>query len=781
MNIDMRFRRKFALLALISISGPWPAFAEGEESYIEEIVVTATHRDTAMMDTPLTISTLTEDVMLDKGIINIQNLYQSIPGLAYRSNSSTYNTISVRGISPPGDGGATVGVYVDEVPVTDATSGSGNSQITGVLFDLERVEVLKGPQGTLFGEGNMGGAIRYITRSADPNEWDFKIRAQGSDYGEGDDTNSLMNAVVNIPLVENRLGLRVAGWYRDTGGYLDVSGDPADFRRNEDDVNWVEESGARAKLNWTVTDSFELSAMYNWAESEYGGPALASFAYGSDQEFNTAGFDNGGVDTQKQANITLNFQFSAMDLLFSSSYFDRDVEFAEETTPRFAGILQSSANAFVGLPAGLPPAEVLNPRAMVLGLGGDGSFARQSERYVQELRLLSNNESKWQWLAGLYFKDDESTNGVVGQHIQYVLRPEWEFLRPAIDGLYGTVFGLSGETVTETEEQAVYGEISYAFSDRWELAVGARVSNVEKTFSTVDLDIDDDMFSPKVTLTWRPREEWMLYGVYSQGFRPGVGNTQVINDINTIQAAAAAGMPVAGGQAWIDQYGNLATVDGDEVLNYELGVKGTLWDGRISLVGSVYFMEWDDTLTQESIPKVLPGLPTLQANVNAGEAESQGMEVEIIAVLTDSLTFTIGGDWNWEAEMKTGGSGQFADGAGNPVFIEPGNSLANAPKYSWNTSINYSHSLGSWQANVRADWYRVADMFNRATNELTTPGYHKLDLRYTAVSSEGNWRISAFVENLDDEEILYEVNEAGLRFGAPRTIGIELGYSLSGN
>ncbi|MEM9621515.1 MAG: Plug domain-containing protein, partial [Pseudomonadota bacterium] len=151
------YTMKVLLVLIVFVSGGPKAIAEQNEGYIEEIVVTATHRDTAMMDTPLTISTLTEDVMIDKGIINIQNLYQSIPGLAYRSNSSTYNTISVRGISPPGDGGATVGVYVDEVPVTDATSGSGNSQITGVLFDLERVEILKGPQGTLFGEGNMGG------------------------------------------------------------------------------------------------------------------------------------------------------------------------------------------------------------------------------------------------------------------------------------------------------------------------------------------------------------------------------------------------------------------------------------------------------------------------------------------------------------------------------------------------------------------------------------------------------------------------------------------------
>ena len=166
--------------------------AEGEEEdettqasgVVEEIVVSATYRDTRLMDTPLTISAVTDADIVNKGIEDIQTLYQSIPGLAYRSNSQTYNTLSVRGITPPSSGGgATVGVYFDNMPITDANAG-GLAQTLGPLFDLERVEVLKGPQGTLYGEGAMGGSIRYITKKPDPSGFDYSLQANFEDIGE---------------------------------------------------------------------------------------------------------------------------------------------------------------------------------------------------------------------------------------------------------------------------------------------------------------------------------------------------------------------------------------------------------------------------------------------------------------------------------------------------------------------------------------------------------------------------------------------------------------------
>ncbi len=209
--------RGLTVLALCTfVTSAFPVLAAEDERFIEEIIVSATYRDTKLMDTPLTISALSEEELLDKGVINIQTLYQSIPGLSYRTNSNTYNTITVRGITPPGSGGTTVGVYIDEVPISDSSSGAGIRQVAGALFDLERIEVLKGPQGTLYGEGNLGGALRYITKNADPNNWDFSVRGVVEDTNESDDLGARVNAVVNIPILQDKLGLRIAGWYRDT-------------------------------------------------------------------------------------------------------------------------------------------------------------------------------------------------------------------------------------------------------------------------------------------------------------------------------------------------------------------------------------------------------------------------------------------------------------------------------------------------------------------------------------------------------------------------------------
>ena len=350
MGSTNNYRTAILLGVALLVSLPNVAGAAEEGPVIEEIIVSATYRDTKLMDTALTITALSEEELLDKGVINIQTLYQSIPGMSYRSNSNTYNTISIRGITPPGSGGSAVGVYMDEIPITDSSSGAGIRQVAGALFDLQRIEVLKGPQGTLYGEGNLGGALRYISKEADPNNWDFKVRGVVEDANESDDLGTRVNAVVNIPLIQDKLGLRIAGWYRDTPGQLDISGDPADFRRNADDVDDHEESGGRVKLQWDVTDRLDVSFMGNYLFAEYGGPANAEFDYGSATEFNHAGFANGGDDRQKQANVTVKYELSFADLSFSSSYFDRDITFAEETTQRFAVALQNLANFVYALP-----------------------------------------------------------------------------------------------------------------------------------------------------------------------------------------------------------------------------------------------------------------------------------------------------------------------------------------------------------------------------------------------------------------------------------------------
>lgn len=785
--MKFRFTAICAGLALCLSVAPTTWAQEDEENQdeiqsrdrvIEEVIVTATYRDTALMDTPISITTLTEEMLIDKGVINIQTLYQSIPGLAYRTNSNTYNNVSVRGLTSPGGGTSVVSVYVDDVPVTDGTS-NGVSQIAGALFDLARVEVLKGPQGTLYGEGSMGGALRYITNDPDPNNYEFKINGITEAARRSNDLSYRARLLANIPLLRDRLGLRLSGFYRNQGGLLDITAP-----RDEEDVDTHDEEGVRAKMLWLIGGAGELSLMYNYLHASYGGPANASFEFGSDVLNDPLFGKNGGDDTQQQANLTFKWDLPFAQLTSSTSYYDRDVNFAEQTSPRFAAGLQGTTNfLFCGLATPACDFTTAPLDAIVTSLGGHRGFARQSERVIQEVRLVSNAESRWSWVSGLYYKSDESTTGTGELSFDYGLRPQDEALRPIISGFWSSVC-CTAVTQVDTTEAAWYGEVSYAFNDQWELMAGARLANTKRDIRGREEDVDDTKVSPKVTLTWRPNDMVMVFGTVSQGFRPGLINTGLANEITDIEDAAAAGTPFVGGDAFLAEFSDRISIDGDEVLNYELGLKTTLLDGTLTLVTSAYYLDWKDTfigLRVDQDDRVTPApLGDLAYNDNVGEAHSFGFDMEVTWLATDDLTLSVGGFWNPEAEIDVDGPvGQFSDIDGNPVSVEKGNRLANAPKYDVNASVSYQvPSFAGWGGKARLDWYRVPNTFNRVTNEQETPGYYLTNVKFIATSPNGNLRAALYVDNLTDSRIIYEHNEVGFRFGRPRTVGLDLTWSL---
>ena len=206
--------------------------------------------------------------MVVKGIEDIQTLFQAIPGFSYRGSVALGAQLSIRGITPsttPGSVGS-VGVYLDNLPITDSAQGGRNT--LGSVFDLDRVEVLKGPQGTLYGEGSMGGNIRYITNKPDTSGLDYHVQSSFENMSKSDDLSYRIDAMVNIPLAD-QLALRLVGYRRDRAGVLDT---PAP--RNEKDVDWFEENGLRAALKWDASKTFEVTAMVNVVDSERGGPGL---------------------------------------------------------------------------------------------------------------------------------------------------------------------------------------------------------------------------------------------------------------------------------------------------------------------------------------------------------------------------------------------------------------------------------------------------------------------------------------------------------------------------
>ncbi|MDA0273541.1 MAG: TonB-dependent receptor [Proteobacteria bacterium] len=812
-------KKLMVLLGTVILSTPVVAAEESKEK-IEEIIVSATYRDTRLMDTPLTISAVTEaDIML-KGIEDIQTLYQSIPGLSYRTNSQTYNTLSVRGLTPPAGGGASmVGVYMDNLPMTDSNSG-GLSQTLGALFDMERVEVLKGPQGTLYGEGNMGGSIRYISNKPDTSGLDYSVQGSIEDMSASDDLSYRMDAMVNVPITD-ALALRLVGYKRDRAGIIDQVAP-----RNLKDVDTFEETGYRARLTWFATPEFEVTAMINKINGNYGGPGLGFHCFTQSTPSDPNGqvpfydlpgvtcagqtdqFDNGdpyvthlahpthksgGFDNQSMYNLSLEYELPFAQLISSSSYFDRATDYSEETSPRFSGgLVALVAGGCFGAVPGCGP-------GVLTGLGGDGSFFRGSERFVQEFRLISNTDSKLQWTVGAYYKDDESQTGhhkgcydggspvyaTVSTHcnLQYNFATSVPIEDQAAILLWlnGLVPGNTGYRTFQ--EKSLYGEASYRINDQWEINAGLRLAEVEynlllgapgvdsKANPVSDLTTNSDIKSPKVTLTWRPMPDWMLYATYSSGFRPGIVNTGLAGKIAELNAVRA-GNPTA--EAHYQRLVDLQTPDGDKVINTEIGIKATTMDGRLSFVGSLYNVSWEDTLISvtEAITDV-PGVNPLDFGftVNGGSAESEGMELELRFAITDALHLTVGGDRIWTAQVGAGGQARYGG-----VAIRPGNRLANAPKHSGYFSLAYDFQLFGLDANARADGYEVAESWNTANNERPAPSYNTLDLKLLV--KKDKWQIAAYVRNITDEVIVYEFNQVGYRFGRPRSLGIQFNYRM---
>ncbi len=746
---------------------------DADERVIEEVIVTATHRDTALMDTALSITAVTAEDIEQKGMANFQTLYTSVPGLSYRANGASYNTVSIRGLTQPGEGGPTVGVYIDSVSVTDSNTGTGISQIDGSIFDMERIEVLKGPQGTLYGESTLGGAIRYISKQPDTSGFYYGAKAEWEEMAETDDPSYLVNAMLNVPITDT-LGLRVTGFYRERAGLLDIAAP-----RSEDDVDYREEDGFRAKLAWYPTDRLTLGLSAQKTETDYGGPSSAQIGAGfTNSELTQPDFPNGGTAEVEIYSFNLDYKLDWADIEFTSSEFKRENQFAQELTPRFVGAFVAAANGLIGLfdpaLAGVDP---------IGGAGPFGLFRRETERRTQELRVLSNNDSKWQWSAGLYHKDDEAFNGgavsVDEPAFWFALRPGFESARPTVqmvDALFAPLFP---NTTIESTEAAVFGEVSYAFNHQWELLVGVRYTDIENETNIFAEDVTDEFISPKVTLTWRPMDNLMSYFTVSQGFRPGVINTDLPGVIEELEDLAEMGDPDAQDRA--DFFKSRLTVDGDEVLSYELGLKTTFWDDRANLTFAFYHLDWEDTLVFQPLSEFTGLVASIGQSYNDNlddGAESQGAEIVVDVALTDSWGASFAYDRNWTAEIKSDAAGNFTGPNGEIVLAEKGNRLPNAPKYSWSMSTDYEFSMGKWLGNARLDWYRVDSAFNRVTNEIKSNGYHQLDARVSFFSPDSKWRVSVYGTNLADELVTYECNEVGCFYGKPSTVGVSVSYGL---
>ncbi len=458
-----------AALAAIGTIFCLPASAQSDEDegeaaeddpMVEEIVVTATYRDTDLMDTPLTISALTDVEIEQRGIEDISNLYLSIPGLNYGMATQTYHRVSARGIDNLSFGmSPSVSTYVDNLPISGFNE---YRQPLAPVFDLERIEVLKGPQGTLYGEGSMAGAIRYITKGPSPEGFDYAVTARAYSPQYSNDIGHRIDGMVNIPLGE-QLAARITGYSRYKAGIMDQVSES----EIGEDVNFVDEIGGRFQLAFFPTDSLEISGFAHLVSTDIGGPGIAHHCYVDQRPNNgslpndvggrgpenprwtplrggcesgpngtwdgkTAKYNEGGgavYDTHLSApafvgvdggasessifHVSLEWEGPWADLIMSSSFYDTEIAYAEEqrggfsllTTGRFFRAWDAACAQVEGCQRGVDAYDKDGPIDARSSASGGWSY---TERSAHEVRLISNSDGRWQWTAGAYVTDTET-------------------------------------------------------------------------------------------------------------------------------------------------------------------------------------------------------------------------------------------------------------------------------------------------------------------------------------------------------------------------------------
>jgi iron complex outermembrane receptor protein len=771
------------------------ADAADERGLIEEIIVTATYRETSLMDTAVSISAVDADAIEQLGATDVLGLYRALPGVNAAGGPTGSNRIAIRGVtSQTGQTStrqtaATVAVYVDQTPMTSALGPI--RQFGGSLFDVQRVEVLKGPQGTLFGEGSQGGTVRYIYNEPDPSGLDYRVQVAGFLQNESGDSSYRVDGMVNIPLAEN-FAVRLLAFHDDAAGWIDKNNvTPA-----EEDINSVRSTGGRISAKWWPTERFTATASILIVDSYQDSSAIAYEPYEENLNPRVTQNPASSEDEVNLFSLRLDYDFGFATLTSVTSYLDRFARRMWEIDPGAVLFLDAVYGYLINLPhllAGNPlpsPCTPYTPEAGPYSFWGfcpAGDMRSMSaygldsqadtERFIQEVRLVSNTDGPLLWTAGIFFKtsDDLRRDQQLGN---------WNPGREWIEQLWlpymnspPIVQGFDpNETYLNTfDEISGFGEATYALTDALSITAGARVSNLKQRFDWGGYKIEDTVVSPKATLSWQPTDDQLFYFRYASGYRQGgVNNTIEFNRRNT----SVDGVTPPEHQ---ELFLRALLFDGDKLENFELGAKLSLADGRAQVIAAAYYQKWTDMITTVWDPE-LAVLAIPQYNDNVGDAHSQGIELEFNWELVDGLLLRLAGDIN-ESETDE-------DIVQSSSYQVPKNSkLIYAPKWSLSASVDYRFNLpADLEGRLRVDHQRVAKQFIQPPNDLSMPKYDLTSLRFSISSqTDRRWTASIFVDNVfDDVVILDKVNRRSFGgmvsnvYARPRIIGLQVSFG-SGN
>jgi outer membrane receptor protein involved in Fe transport len=768
-----------AVAAILAMSGP-AAFAQTQsapaEPALTEVIVTATRRAERLQDVPEAISAFDQNAIAIRGLQQMDDYARLVPGMSISDRQPGGTTIVFRGVASSGLQFGSVSssaLYLDEQPIT----ASGRSPDPR-LIDIERVEALRGPQGTLYGASSQSGTLRVITNKPDPTQFDAWAEAQLASTTSGG-TGHDVSAMVNMPLVDDKLALRLVGFTAEDAGFIDnvLSDSPGGTFTNADrvdkDVNRTRTNGGRASLRWDMSDSVNatLGALFQDVDADGHGDVNLDTRDLSQVRFEKESMN----DKWYQIALTLNAALPFADAVVSASYFDRDFRYEADATAYEYAFNQNA----------------ITYESPVYDFGGDPrGFARnheQEDTTTFEVRLSSkaDSQSRWGWLVGAFYSEEKGET-VFGSFVRgYGDTPSFDFFDTYEQSLTGNTLTPSdrwflGKYDAELEQLAVFGELSFDVTENFTITAGSRWFDYDRKFAQQQeqpegftgfsrLDgsqqTKEDGTVNKLNFTYRLDRDRLVYGTYSEGFRVGGSN------------------PLKPASALPRDYSS------DTLKNYEVGIKSEWLNRRLRLNLSAYLMQWDNFAVQVEDPQ--PAVFQL-GFVNLPTAEIKGVEAEFAVTLSEQWQLDGSTAWN---DAKTDGASELTvtDENGDPFSfaVEDGARLPLTPD--WSASVGVEFRPGGVMLNakpfVRFDYsYVGASLNSLAGIESVVSGnpvqqqdaYQIGNLRLGLDADR--WTGSVYVDNLWDERANLFLNNRWKvqrqSINRPRTIGVQVRYNF---
>ena len=789
-EIPQSYKFGAVAMAVSAACGASNAAQAQQTQALEEIIVTATKREANLQDVPLAITAFTDQDIVKQGFKTLDDYVGKIPGLSFSRREPGGTTVLMRGCTISGlsfGGSSTTSIYLDEQPITAAGRNPDPR-----LIDIERVEALSGPQGTLFGDASQCGSLRIITNKPDPTAFDSWVDFGVNQVTDGD-TGYDLSAMVNIPIANGKAALRLVGFDEKEGGYVDnvLEQSPGGTFDNaafvKKNVNSSNNTGARAMLRTVINDNWtvDLSGIYQQKKLDGFGDVdlndrfFAGRNIGDLQQVRS-NKDNWD-DKWYQLALTVEGSLGFADVVFTGSVFSRDTIYeADATTYQFAFNQLS---------------DYWGPYYTAYDFGGDPqAFAynhEETDLSTFELRISTpkDSDSRWNGILGFFYNRDDGHTLFYSGNTAFDTSPAFTYLN-YLAAYYDPAFPVpappsggnwfTGVYDSTLEQSAVFGEVGFEVTDNFNITLGGRWFHIQLDrtlkqgalfplgtepdcgvdfcFADAVGTSDEKNFVPKLTLDYHFNDNTMGYFTYSEGFRRGGAN------------AARANSVFGPGQPY-HQFNS------DSLKNYEIGLKGTWAGGKLRLNTAVYHMIWDKIQLQANDPNIF----TLGI-VNFPQATLDGLEAE--------FSWLPGEGWDVSGTLGYNKGEISKDltlfpGSSNPTSVYKGTELPIMPDWKGSLSIEYTlrgEILGA------KPFIRIDDTYNgKATSSLegiqsiifinpvrTLDSYNIVNLRFGLNGDD--WSAALYIDNATDERAQQFYNDrwaqTRLSINKPMNLGV---------